>query len=275
MKSEHACHLCGSMDQEFIAEIQTKPAGETDFCIPPVDYKRLIFRCRRCSVFLNFQNHISPNFYEKAYNASTYGDNRLQRYRKIRALPPERSDNKQRVERVTERLDQWQVSRDSISILDVGSGLCVFLAELAEKGYQCHAIDPDPEAIAHAMEHAGIVSGHAGSLDNFHADERFDFISFNKVLEHVTDPVGLLAETKPHLSHRGLVYVELPDGEAARASGGVVDREEFWFEHHLVFDQASFEHLAARAGFRILDLQRIHEPSDKFTILGFLKAFDS
>ena len=42
------CYLCGSPDMALIEEIRQRPAGETDFGIPPDDYRRLILRCQNC-----------------------------------------------------------------------------------------------------------------------------------------------------------------------------------------------------------------------------------
>nr|VFJ68508.1 MAG: Methyltransferase domain-containing protein [Candidatus Kentron sp. FM]VFJ71901.1 MAG: Methyltransferase domain-containing protein [Candidatus Kentron sp. FM]VFK10579.1 MAG: Methyltransferase domain-containing protein [Candidatus Kentron sp. FM] len=40
--------------------------------------------------------------------------------------------------------------------------------------------------------------------------ERFDFIVCSHVIEHVADPVGVLATLSGHLSDGGLMYVEVP-----------------------------------------------------------------
>ena len=97
---------------------------------------------------------------------------------------------------------------------------------------------------------------------------QFDVITFNKVLEHVEDPVTMLARATRHLNPKGFVYVEVPDGEAASVEGS--EREEFFIEHHHVFSPASMAMTAERAGFRVEALERLREPSTKFTIRTFL-----
>jgi hypothetical protein len=97
---------------------------------------------------------------------------------------------------------------------------------------------------------------------------RFDVVTFNKVLEHVTDPVSMLARSAQHLCEDGFVYIELPDGEAALAEGP--QRQEFFIDHWHVFSAASLALLATRAGFRLQALERLHEPSGKYTLRAFL-----
>jgi hypothetical protein len=97
----------------------------------------------------------------------------------------------------------------------------------------------------------------------------FDVITFNKVLEHVADPIALLALAKPHVAPHGFVYVELPDGEGA-ARGEGFGREEFFVEHFHVFSLASIDRLAVHAGFNAQVIERLREPSGKYTLRAFL-----
>jgi SAM-dependent methyltransferase len=97
---------------------------------------------------------------------------------------------------------------------------------------------------------------------------RFDVVAFNKVLEHVEDPVVMLARTHRHLNDGGFVYVELPDGEAAAHDGP--GREEFFIDHPHIFSAASLTLLATRAAFRVVALERLREPSTKYTLRAFL-----
>ena len=59
-----------------------------------------------------------------------------------------------------------------------------------------------------------------------------------------------------------------PDGEAAARSGA--GREEFFVEHLHVFSFRSIVMLAERAGFVPLAVERLQEPSTKFTLRAFL-----
>jgi 2-polyprenyl-3-methyl-5-hydroxy-6-metoxy-1,4-benzoquinol methylase len=97
---------------------------------------------------------------------------------------------------------------------------------------------------------------------------RFDVIAFNKVLEHVPDPAVMLRKALAHGHPEGFVYVEVPDGEVAAAEGP--GREEFFIDHWHVFSAASVALLAQRAGYSLRALERLREPSGKYTLRTFL-----
>jgi SAM-dependent methyltransferase len=210
--------------------------------------------------------------YEGDYVSSNYSDDDgiRRNFERIIALDPSRSDNTGRVRRVLEfaAARSGEDGTATPSILDVGSGLCVFLHRMKEAGWDCTALDPDARSARHARETVGVkaVCGDFMSEDDL---GRFDFITFNKVLEHVKDPVAMLAKSAAHLGPRGFVYIELPDGEAAVVDGS--GREEFFIDHWHVFSAASIALLASRAGFTLCAMERLREPSSKYTIYAFLK----
>jgi hypothetical protein len=88
------------------------------------------------------------------------------------------------------------------------------------------------------------------------------------VLEHVPEPVPMLARAGAWLAPGGFVYVEVPDGEAAARDGA--GREEFFIDHWHAFSAASLAMLASRAGFHAAAIERLREPSGKFTLRAFL-----
>jgi SAM-dependent methyltransferase len=185
------------------------------------------------------------------------------------SLPPERSDNAGRVQRVLAYAAD-RFGPGARSVLDVGSGLCVFLHAMKRVGWDCTALDPDSRAAAHARDVVGVRAA-CGDFESGTDLGRYDLVTFNKVLEHVRDPIAMLARAKDRLSPGGLVYIELPDGEAAAPpTGEGFGREEFFIEHHHVFSAASTARLAERAGFSALAIERLREPSTKYTLRAFL-----
>lgn len=264
------CLLCGAADAELLATLDRPPAGEKDYGVPPERYRRSIHRCRSCGVYLNVHDFLSGDYYAGSYNESIYAGRLLEAFRRIRALPPGQSDNKQRVRRIAEFLARGGRPAAEVRVLDVGSGLCVFLAELKGHGSECHCVDPDPAAVKHALVHAGVDGAWAGTLETFRTDLRFDLVTFNKVLEHVTDPARLLRQARELLKPGGSIYVELPDGDLARRVGGVVERQEFFAEHYAVYGPGSLARLAREAGCACPEPVSLREPSGKCTVYAFL-----
>ena len=131
-KIRNNCFLCGLniLESKFINEITRKPKNETDFGIDSEIYFRRIYQCRICNVYCNIHNMLPENLYQASYNLSTYRNEILNHYNKILTMDLSKSDNKQRVKRVLNFLEKNQIIPSQASILDVGSGLCVFLGEM-------------------------------------------------------------------------------------------------------------------------------------------------
>jgi SAM-dependent methyltransferase len=152
-------------------------------------------------------------------------------------------------------------------LLDVGAGLGVFPAAMKAQGWEVVGLEPDPRNVAHLRQVVGIVAlaQRLEALDPA-TTGRFTAITFNKVLEHVEDPVSLLAAALPLLADGGFIYIEVPDVAAAVAGPG---REEFFIEHHHVFSPASLEMMVERAGMTPMRAERLREPSGKYTLAMF------
>lgn len=244
------------------------PAGETAFDCGAGEYERGYLRCSLCGHWFSDNAMDLSGLYGGAYVDSTYGARMRQTFDRIQALPPEKSDNAGRVARVLDFARTHFATGKVPRLLDVGAGLGVFPHRMKVAGWQCTALDPDERAAGHAREVIGIeaVTGDFMQID-IPSLGLFDVVTFNKVLEHVEDPVAMLARAKLLLAPGGFVYFEVPDGESAATEGP--GREEFYIEHHHVFSAASAAMLAVRAGFRPLFTQSLREPSSKFTLRVF------
>jgi SAM-dependent methyltransferase len=259
------CAMCGDFGLEPWHRYDAVPEGETRFDLHGQDYDRELLRCATCGHFVSRTGLDLSALYEGEYMDTTYAGDRLVRtYEKIMGLAPERSDNVARVARIVAELGS------SGTALDVGSGLGVFPARMKEAGWEVTALDPDARAVEHAREHIGVDAVQADFVaDPLDGLGRFRLVALNKVLEHVPDPVGMLARTREFLEPGGSVYIELPDGEGAAEEGP--GREEFFIEHLHVFSMASMSLLAQRAGFAVRRAERLREPSDKYTLVAFLE----
>lgn len=264
------CLLCGSSETRLVGTIKTKPEKETEFGIPLGKYTRNVFKCQTCKVYLNQHNMLPDSLYKANYNKATYSKKFYDTYKRIMALPYDQSDNKHRVKRILQFIKEQGLDPGNVRVLDVGSGLCVFLGELKKHGYHCVCIDPDTISIQHALEHVEVEESHIGTLYDFQSAIPFDLIAFNKVLEHVRNPIAFLTIAKQFLSDQGKIYVELPDGDNALHNGNVVDQEEFYIEHFTIFNEASIKFLAEQAGLQCLEARNIHEPSGKYTVYAFM-----
>jgi 2-polyprenyl-3-methyl-5-hydroxy-6-metoxy-1,4-benzoquinol methylase len=262
--------VCGSDRFSTVFVYEAPPPGEVAFGFAAVaGYHREVVRCQACGHFRSLHHLDDDALYDGDYVTSTYGGDGLRTaFARIADLPPERSDNAGRVRRILDFAGQhFRPPLARPTILDVGSGLCVFLHRMKAAGWTGTALDRDPRLVAHAREVAGVAAVH-GELGTAAGLTRYDVVTFNKVLEHVKEPATMLAASRPHLAPGGFVYVELPDGEAAVHEGP--GREEFFIDHHHVFSAASLALLAVGAGFSVRVMERLREPSTKLTLRAFL-----
>lgn len=258
--------FCPSGDWQHLATFTAPPELETDFGIDP--YQRSLWQSADTGHIVNSHNMDLTALYQCDYWNRTYPEGPEPVFKRIMALPAGRSDNKARVARINQFWDAAGTDAPR-TLLDIGAGLAVFPAAMKAAGWDCTALDPDPRAAEHAVVNAG-VQGLAADFMSTHPGRRFGLVSLNKVLEHVREPVCMLWRVHNCLAPGGLVYVEVPDGEAAIQHGA--DREEFLIEHFCAFSMVSLAQLVYQAGFRALLIERLVEPSGKFTLRGFLET---
>jgi 2-polyprenyl-3-methyl-5-hydroxy-6-metoxy-1,4-benzoquinol methylase len=136
-------------------------------------------------------------------------------------------------------------------LLEVGCGNGAFLARMRSRGWKVQGVEVDPTAAKIAKEtfqlHVCV-----GTLEeaNF-ASASFDKVTMNHVIEHVSDPTGLL---------RGCHRVLKPGGELIVATpniNGIGHRrfKQNWRDlepprHLHLFSQSSLERIAHQASFR-------------------------
>lgn len=273
ISSSFTC-LCGGREFQQVFFYNTPPKLETKFQFSAAQpYQRSVQRCVICGHFFSAHSMDIGSLYSNDYVISTYGGEAglRQAFQRIISLDPSKSDNSGRVKRIIgfakQHFDTFSETKIRPTILDVGAGLGVFLYRMKEAGWDCTALDPDSRTIQHIQR---VIEVKAIQAD-FITDQdfgHFDVITFNKVLEHVSEPIGMLAKSRHHLNENGFIYVEVPDGEAACVDGS--EREEFAIDHHHIFSFTSLALLVSRAGFFVRSIERLREPSSKFTLRAFL-----
>lgn len=264
------CPVTGDTHARLVFSYDSPPQGEIGFRRPEGEpYRREVWQFTPSNHFVSRHAMSVATDYSGDYVNATYGDDAGLRkaFDRVVTLPPDRSDNVGRIARIQQfAIDHFGTDR-KIRLLDVGAGLGVFPYAVKKAGWHCTAIDPDQRAVIHMRECVGVeaVRGDFMSIDGL---DRFDIVTFNKVLEHIDDPIAMLRRAHQFLNPEGFVYLELPDGEVAAREGA--GREEFFVEHVHVFSFVSIARLAERAGFTPIAVERLQEPSTKFTLRAFL-----
>lgn len=272
MLSKPACPICGSENSTDAHIYRERPEGEVAFDVfPKGKYFRRYLKCSSCSHHFTDFRFPEKKLYEGDYVQSTYqGIEGIRKtFAKIKSLPPGKSDNTGRVNYIRSFFSSaGHPQGDLPKVLDVGSGLGVFPFAMTDVGFECTALDPDPTAASHMRTDLGLEVL-SGDFFQIQANPIYQLITFNKVLEHVPDPISMLRRARVFLSEtkKSHVYIELPDAECAARDSYL--REEFFIDHLHVFSFASMAIMAEKAGFELVTMDRLREPSGKYTLRGF------
>jgi len=265
------CVICGNDNFHNIFQFTEPPAIETRYlALKEVIYYRETWQCNNCFHFIAVQEMDLSAIYSEDYVSATYKDKAGVRanFNKIISLPIAKSDNNGRVSRINEFSTKYWGSFENKTLLDIGSGLGVFPYLMKKNNWQVTALDPDQRAAEH-IEDSVQVKTICGDFFEVDSALKYDLVTFNKVLEHVKDPIAMLSKSKENLAKNGLVYLEVPDGEIAALYGK--EREEFTIDHLYIFSFISLSIMAEKAGFYPVLLERLKEPSTKYTLRAFLK----
>lgn len=204
-----------------------------------------IVQCRGCTVGLTLPRPVEADGTEHFAEDEAYFRRFLDEQREFRrrlAMP---------MLRLLERF------KPSGRVLDVGCGLGFFLECAAAKGYGCVGIDTSPAATELARRTLGLdVRTGAFGHTALGADDVFDAITMNHVLEHVSEPMPFLRSAWSALRPGGIVISGSPN------FAGLVPvlLRERWYglqpsQHVWQFTRASYVTLFRVAGFAVEEVR--------------------
>lgn len=158
-----------------------------------------LVRCRECGlVFLNPR----PNAAEqKRVYSNYYG---------YPPMPTDPVEKRRLIDHEKFRVAPLSCWRSPGRLLDVGCGSGTFMALAREYGWTVTGTEIAPHCVTYAREELGLDVVQ-GDLLQLSLSQRFDAISLNHVLEHMTDPVAQVQAAKALLEKDGLMYVSVPN----------------------------------------------------------------
>ena len=262
------CHI-----KKLILKISKKPFKEVDYGISKEKYKRKIYKCLKCNHhFAHHKRHLIADLYKNQYFLSTYKnyDTLKLQVEKILNLPKSKSDNKNRVLRIKNFLKRKKIKK--INLLDVGSGTGVFPISIAGKNIKVYSneINNVQSKFIQKFSNNKITVFNSSFLSkNFKSKKKYDFITFNKVLEHIEYPSKFLKKTYKILNNSGYIYIEVPDIISKRKTSQYL-WEEFGLGHLHIFSKKSLKLFVESLNYKIEELKSLVEPSGKHTIYCIL-----
>lgn len=256
---EKKCILCGSKDMSYFSEKNN----------------RIFFKCKECQlVFIYPQPDLKiliSDFYSKksGYHSNLCKDlNAIKKYNK-------------RFIKIIDRLVKLKLQGN---LLDVGcsNGEFLFLAE--KEGFKTFGVEVNKATAGIAINNGLEVFN--GTLEEAaFEDDYFSAIHLGDIIEHVTDPAGLLKECKRILKKGGIIAISTPNMDCFWARAGEFICRLFKFPwsilrppyHLFLFSESNLKKFICGLNFKILEIKYYscslrHELGGTGLLKEFLKS---
>ncbi|MDD5372774.1 MAG: class I SAM-dependent methyltransferase [Sulfurimonas sp.] len=179
------CYLCGSSDYK-VRDGKVRDNEKLD-----------VLECNHCGlVFLSSLEHIDENYYEDSNMSQGLDINEW--------LNETCVDDNRRFEFVKDMI----INKD---IVDFGSGAGGFLLKAKEVAKSVVGIELDNKIIEHYKKNNINHTADIESLEN----DRYDVITAFHVVEHLSNPIGILKLLVSKLKKGGKLIVEVPNSDDA------------------------------------------------------------
>ncbi|RIH84528.1 Ubiquinone biosynthesis O-methyltransferase [Calidithermus terrae] len=107
----------------------------------------------------------------------------------------------------------WLPLQKGGRLLDVGCGSGDFMARMRDLGWQVAGVEPDPTAAQLAQQRG--LEVHQGTLEEAGlAEESFDVVTLNHVIEHLPDPISVLQTCRRLLREGGKIVIATPNSRS-------------------------------------------------------------
>ena len=133
-------------------------------------------------------------------------------------------------------------------ILDAGAGGGEVVYTLRRFGFDAIGLEPDERYARHAREALGVPVETGFIQDASFPEGSFDVVTMYHALEHVDNPLAILARLRSWTVDGGVLLIEVPNVEAAC----IAPAHRFHFAHFYNFSRDALTSLGRRAGFEPL-----------------------
>lgn len=270
--SKISCPICKNKTEQVL-ELKKKLKSENVFGLKKSLYHRKLFNCLSCDHYFNVHNQekFLNNVYYEEYSAYSY-KNIIKNFKKIISLPKNKSSNYNRVKNLYKFLRNKKIKNPKV--LDYGSGTGVFAYLMRDWGFDIMFCEKNIPCYHFLKNYLKLNPFCKDLLKIKKIDKKFDLITSNKVLEHLSNKIlfKVIKKFEKLLSKRGILYLELPDGPSAKKAS--LMRQEFFFEHFNIFSKKSIEILLKKSNFKPLKIQKVYEVNKKFTLRIFAEKIN-
>lgn len=173
------------------------------------------------------------------------------------------------IRRVMRRLRRH--ARANAKLLEIGVGSGALLSKAKTQGFVAMGCDVSPSICERVQRHSG-VEVYCGPIESMPADQKFDVIVMNHVLEHVGEPLAFLRSVRGRLRPGGLLHLVVPNIEAWEAKlPGWNSYEPY---HLSYYTPKTLRDIVIMAGFQVFKINTHESFSGWFlaimrTLLGY------
>jgi len=204
-----ACPLCGSTDEEEF--LRAPGAGD-------IEYR--LAKCRQCAmVYTNPRPNVASIGHFYAADYAPYQPRKLHKNGGLRGLRNRLFGRGERT--LADRIPMPPDGR----LLDYGCGSGRFAAQMRDRGWIVSGMDFSAHAVEAARRNFGLTVIHGDLPHPEVPNDSLDAITLRAVLEHVHDPIRLLAAAFQALKPGGWLFVSVPN----LASWGFSKFGSSWF----------------------------------------------
>ena len=135
-------------------------------------------------------------------------------------------------------------------LLDIGCGNGLFLKRMSDVGWFVQGVEPDPQSARLASETYGFEICTGTLQDAGFPSNQFDCITMSHVIEHLRDPLAVLAECRRILKPGGMLVITTPNHQCL--GHRLFGRRWLGLDpprHLLLFSRKNLELIAHKAGF--------------------------
>lgn len=177
-----------------------------------------------------------------------------------------------RWEKMYENFNRFFGEVSEKSLFDIGFGFAQALIYFHKKGLEVSGIEPSPEGVNYARSQG--LNVYKGGIEAFgQVDRKFDIVTLVNVLEHLRDPVGVLASIKEQLLERnGLLVVDVPNdfNDFQVVANEEYDLHQWWVcppNHVNYFTNTSLCRILKAVGYKVTKSEATF-PLEMFLLFG-------